>query len=81
MEVKFGVVYVFEFVASNVPPVAALYQFIVCPFEVVADNAADEEVHVEAPVPVGAVGVARIVARVKVLDADTQPVTVFFVCA
>ena len=81
MAVKFGVVYVLEFVASNVPPTAALYQFMVCPFEVLAVNTADEEVQVEALVPVGAVGVERIVAPVIVLDADTQPVTVFFVCA
>ena len=79
--VKLGVVYVFEFVASNVPPTAALYQFMVCPFDVDADNTADVDAHVEAPVPVGAVGVERIVAPVIVLDADTQPVRVFFVCA
>ena len=46
-----------------------------------ADNTADVEAHVEAPVPVGAVGVERIVAPVIVLDADKQPVIVFFVCA
>ena len=63
------------------PPTAALYQFIVCPFEVLADNTADEDVHVDALVPVGAVGVERIVAPVIVLDADIQPVIVFFVCA
>ncbi len=73
--------YVLEFVASKVPPTAALYQFMVCPFEVLADNTADEEVHVEALVPVGAVGVERIVAPVIVLNADTQPVREFFVCA
>ena len=72
---------VFEFAKSNVPPVAALYQFIVCPLDVDADNTAEVEVHVEAPIPVGADGAERILAIVNVLDADTQPVTVFFVWA
>jgi hypothetical protein len=71
-----------EPVANNVPPVDALYQSIVVPATLVADNVTDPAPHLEPFTgEVAAVGIALIDAVTAVRLAETQPVVTFLVCA
>jgi len=65
----------------TVPPVAAAYQSTVSPAPTLADIATVPGPHLELPAAVGTLGIEFIVAVTGVLDADTQPVVVFLVCA
>ena len=63
------------------PPVAAAYQSTVSPAPTLADIVTVPVPHLELPAGVGTLGIEFIVAVTGVLDADTQPVVVFLVCA
>ena len=63
------------------PPVAAAYQSTVSPAATLADIVTVPVPHLELPAGVGTLGIEFIVAVTGVLDADTQPVVVFLVCA
>ena len=65
----------------TVPPVAAAYQSTVSPAPTLADIVTVPVPHLELPAGVGTLGIEFIVAVTGVLDADTQPVVVFLVCA
>ena len=63
------------------PPVAAAYQSTVSPAPTLADIVTVPVPHLELPAGVGTLGIEFTVAVTGVLDADTQPVVVFLVCA
>ena len=63
------------------PPVAAAYQSTVSPAPTLADMVTVPVPHLELPATVGGLGIAFTVAVTGVLDAETQPVVVFLVCA
>jgi|KBSSwiStaDraftv2_1062776.scaffolds.fasta_scaffold321820_3 hypothetical protein len=65
----------------TVPPVAAAYQSTVSPAATLADIVTVPVPHLELPAGVGTLGIEFTVAVTGVLDADTQPVVVFLVCA
>ena len=65
----------------TVPPVAAAYQSTVSPAPTLADIVTVPVPHLELPAGVGTLGIEFTVAVTGVLDADTQPVVVFLVCA
>ena len=65
----------------TVPPVAAAYQSTVSPAATLADIVTVPVPHLELPAGVGTPGIEFTVAVTGVLDADTQPVVVFLVCA
>ena len=65
----------------TVPPVAAAYQSTVSPAATLADIVTVPVPHLELPAAVGGLGIAFTIAVTGVLDADTQPVVVFLVCA
>jgi hypothetical protein len=70
-----GVVKLFEAVARAVPPVAAAYQFIVCPLPGVAEMVTVPVPQRAAEVPAGAAGIAFTVATTAV-RVETHPVVV-----
>ena len=67
--------------AKTVPPVAAPYQSIVSPAAGVAERVTVPVPHLEAPFPVGGLGIGFIVAVTGVLVDKTHPVVVFLACA
>ena len=79
MEVKLGVVYVLDPANNKVPPVEAEYQSITSFAPGVADNVAVPDPQIEAPVPIGAEGVANTFATNADLLCAKQEVIVFLV--
>ena len=76
-----GVVKLVDPLNNSVPPVDASYQSTVVPAALDADIVTVPVPHLELPAGVGTLGIEFTVAVTGVLDADTQPVVVFLVCA
>jgi len=72
-----GVVKLVVPVAKAVPPVALAYQSMVVPVPSEAINTTVPVPHLELSVPLGADGIAFIVAVTAVLVAEIHPVVVF----